>query len=70
MCVCDMCAPVGHVLAFGENTCLLSDEHVCVCVCMYVCSRVHICVFTCPHVCVFHVYAHVCSNWARVFVPG
>ena len=69
-----MCVPTGHVFVFQENTCMLSDEPVCVCagllrVHMYVCSFVHICVF---HVYTFvlHVYTHVCSNWPRVCVLG
>ena len=54
-----MCVPTGHVLVFQENTCMQSDESVCVCigplrVHMYVCSNLHICVF--------HVYTLVCSR--------
>ena len=59
-----MCVPTGHVFVFQEDTCLLSDEHVCLCVCLlrmrmcvFICThmcvpRAHICVFTCPHMCV------------------
>ena len=59
-----MCVLIRHVYVFQENTCLLSDEHVRVCL-----LRVH---FFCIHVhtlCV-HACAHVRSNWTRVCVPG
>ena len=53
--------PIGHVFAFRENTCLLSDEHSCVCVCVFR-ARINVCVaFTCAaHMCVFHVCRCAC----------
>ena len=62
-----MCVPTGHVLAFQENTRMLSDERVCMCVFRsapraHVCVCVHLCTFlcsTCAHLCV-HVCTHVC----------
>ena len=67
-----MCVPTGHVFVFQEDTCLLSDERVCVCVCllrvrMYVCSFAHICVFhmytfvsSCVHTCLFQLDTCLC----------
>ena len=59
-----MCVPTGHVFVFQENTCMLSDERVCVCVwacsaCTCMCVHLYLC-STCTHLCV-HVYTHVCS---------
>ena len=50
-----VCVLIRHVYVFQENTCLLSDEHLRVCL-----LRVHffVCVFTCTH-CVF-THAHMC----------
>ena len=68
------CVPTGHVLVFQENTCVLSDERVCVCIGLL---RVHTHVCSFVHICVFHVYTlvcsrvhAVCSNWTRVCVSG
>ena len=60
------CVPNRHVFVLKENTCLLSDEYSCVCLCfcvrinvrVFACA-VHMCVFPCAHVCVF-TCAHVC----------
>ena len=67
-----MCVPTGHVFVFQENTCMLSDERVCVCVGLL---RVHM--YVCSFVFVFHVYAFVCSrvhtcvfHWTHVCVSG
>ena len=56
-----------------DNTCLLSDKHVCVFVSA---PRADVCVFICAHACFtctylfVHVYTHVYPNWTRVCVSG
>ena len=55
-----MCVPTGHVFVFQEKTCMLSDERVCVRVCLGL-LRVHM------YVCSF---VHVRSDWTRVCVSG
>ena len=77
ICICvftctHFCVPTRHVFVFQENTCLLSDEYSCVCLCFCVrinvcvhlcstrvCSLVHMCVFTRADMCVLigHVFA-------------
>ena len=52
---------IRHAHVVQENTCLFSDEHVCVCL-----PPVHMCVFTCTHM--FHLYTFVCSR-AHMCVP-
>ena len=60
-----MCVPTGHVFVFQEDTCLLADERVCVCVSA---PRAHVCVFICTHMCVPHV--HICEFMCpHMFVP-
>ena len=61
-----MCVLIRHVYVFQENTCLLSDEHVRVCLLPvhFFCMCVHV------HTLCVHACAHVRSNWTRVCVPG
>ena len=65
-----VCVPIRHTVVFQENTCLLSDEHVRVCllrvhffVCVFtahiVCSRVHTCAFQLD-TCLCSRRTHVC----------
>ena len=57
------CVPIGHVLAFQENTRLFSDEHTGAGAHLCECSRVHL-----FYMCV-HVYTYVCSTCTHMYVP-
>ena len=66
-----VCVPIRHTVVFQENTCLLSDEHSCVCVCSgcaYICVCVNVYTYVCSrvHTSVFQLDTRLCSRRTRV----